>query len=60
MSDMQIIGTIIAVVGFAAGFGLGHLRGQCAALKWRADLDKQFDRIEAFAKSSGIRNHQGE
>lgn len=55
MSETEIIWSIGAVIGFSFGYGLGHLRGQCAALKWRADLDKQFERIESFALSSSDR-----
>lgn len=51
MSETGIVWLIGMVVGFSLGFGLGHLRGQCVALKWRSDLDDQIDRIVALANT---------
>jgi len=47
MTDMQILGWIIAIVAFAAGYGLGHQRGQIVGIRWCTDNDEQFDRIAA-------------
>lgn len=47
MTDMQILGWLIAIVAFAAGYGLGHLRGQSVGIRWCVDRNQEFDGIVA-------------
>lgn len=46
MTDMQIIGWLIAIFAFAAGFGLGHGCGQIAGINWCIKRDEEFEAMD--------------
>lgn len=58
MNPGELLAVVVAIISGSIGYGIGHLHGQCAALKWRQELDKQFARIEAFAHPPSERGSQ--
>lgn len=41
MSEIEILWWITLAIAFAAGFGLGHQRGQIVGIKWCIDKDAE-------------------
>jgi hypothetical protein len=54
MSDKEIIWFIGIALGFVAGYSLGHLRGQCAGIKWSMESDASIFRAFKKAAQSGF------
>lgn len=40
MTEKDILFLLGAAIGLIGGYSLGHMRGQCAGIKWLADLYK--------------------